>query len=118
MKRFVSYIIDYIVLALGLALARDSLFRTVDNLNLLWFSYFFIIYFYFVLNDLLFQGSSIGKKIMNFKIILKKQSIFLFAILHSLIKIVFSFIWPISIMIFIVGKCHMPYDKYFYEYID
>lgn len=118
MKRFGSYVIDYIVIALALGLARGSLFRAIENLNLLWFSYFFIIYFYFVLNDFLFQGSSIGKKIMKLKIVLKKQSIFLFAILHSLFKIVFSFIWPISTMIFIASKCHMPYDKYFYEYID
>ncbi|MDO5406328.1 MAG: RDD family protein [Eubacteriales bacterium] len=118
MKRIGSYFIDFIVISIILGLSRDPLFNAIHNFNVLWIIYFFAIYLYFWLSDMLFHGSSIGKRLMKMDIVLKDNSLLAFATLHSLLKMAFSFIWVITIVIYLAGHKKMPYDKLFYERIE
>lgn len=118
MKRFIAYVIDYTIIAIIVRLSSPFLFMTIKNYNLLWFTIVFILYFWFWINDVLFYGSSIGKKIVRMKIVLKDIPLFRFATVHSLLKLLCSFLAAIFIIAYIAGYCKMPYDKWFYEKIE
>ena len=118
MKRVSAYIMDYIIMLIISILIRGFLFKDISNRTVLWWMAFLIIYGYFWVNDVLFCGSSVGKKIVGMKVVLKNRPLFMFAALHTLFKIAFSFIWPIAFMLFVTWHYTMPYDKYFYEKIE
>lgn len=93
-------------------------FKDIDDLFLRWLIVFIYIYIFFWLNDFIFNGSSIGKKIMKMNIVIKSNSLFFFATIHALLKIFFSFIWVISLVVCLVGKGKMPYDNFLYKKLE
>lgn len=118
MKRFIAYIIDYLIMAIILCFLNLILFKNIRDINLRWGVVCIYIYMFFWLNDFVFKGSSIGKKIMKMKIDVKGDSVLLFATIHSSFKIFFSFIWAISLAIFFIKNKKMPYDNLLYNKID
>lgn len=118
MKRFVAYVIDYIIMSVFLmVLSWGVLIKWTDNINLLMLSSLFIIFLYFGISDFAFYGSSIGKRVMGLTVILKQQSLLKFSIHHALLKTAYTCISVISFGIYIFCGYKMPYDKLFYERI-
>ena len=118
MKRMFAYFIDYILITLIIYGVRDNLFKITDNFPILWILFVLVIYIYFWINDIFFKGSSIGKKIVKLNIELKDMPIVKFATIHTIFKIAFTFIWAISIIMYLSRHCTMPYDKFFYKNIE
>lgn len=118
MKRFAAYIMDYMIMTLIFGVLNIAFFMNIKNWTLRWILAFLFIYLFFWLNDFIFKGSSIGKKIVNMRITIKGDSVFAFATVHAALKLFFTFIWIISFVLFLVWNKHMPYDKWLYSSIE
>ncbi len=118
MKRLAAYVVDYIILTLIMGVVNVLFLINVQNLTLRWLLAAILIYLFFWLNDFLFKGGSIGKKIVNMRVIIKGDSVFRFATVHAALKLLFSFIWAISFILFFAWGKHMPYDKYLYSILE
>lgn len=121
MKRFLAYVIDYSILAILMKLVNSIILK--ENIigytiEIMWFLELSFFYIYFFLMDLIFNGSSIGKKFLNVKVVLKKQNIYKYSALHALYKFGFTIISPLALLIYLARKCTMPYDKLFYDKIE
>ncbi len=117
MKRFVAYIIDYNILTIPIVCLRVFMYEAIITHPVICGGIIlFIVYFGFWIPDFFFDGSSIGKKIMRLHVKPKIKNKFLFSTLHASIKMLFSFIYPISFLIYISRGNTMPYDKLLYDY--
>ncbi len=115
MKRVAAFIIDYLIMTVIITVLGLIFFMNINNMLLRWIVVFACMYMFYWLNDVIFCGSSPGKKAMKMNIVIKSNSLLLFATVHALFKMFFSFIWIISLLICLVGKGRMPYDKYLYD---
>lgn len=112
MGRLVAFIIDYMIiifllmllLLLGVVRIKDT-YMIINIIKCLP-----VVYLFFVLNDFFLKGSSIGKKIVGLKTKVKDKNILRFSLIHSFLKLLFGCIWPISLVIFLINHCRMPYD--------
>ena len=119
MCRLYAYAIDYIIItAFSMIFCiyvigdyRTHMLLSANTILLL-------IYLYFFINDFLFKGSSIGKKIVGLKIYPKDQNRLRFAFLHATIKFLLTtVVGMITLILYIYKGFKMPYDKYFYKEI-
>lgn len=115
MKRLCAFIIDYTIALLILGGVRIILFGNSRNYNFLWLIAFLTLYFCYWMNDVCFKGSSVGKKIVKLDMAFKEGNVVLLATLHSVLKMICCFLWPLTLMVYFVLKCKMPYDDYFYK---
>lgn len=114
MRRFVAYILDYLILAIIMRNANHVLLRLTSNAMFIAFLKVSLIYLFFLFNDVVFQGYSIGKKLMKMKIILKDADIWKYSVRHSLYKLGFTLIIWIALLIYLINNMKMPYDRRFY----
>lgn len=119
-KRLAAFGIDYLLLNFILipSVAAYTSFMSPTALPhqiLPWTA--LVIYAYFFLQDLLFRGSSIGKKAVGLRGVLKDRSLLRFAVLHGLLKMIFSCVYITTLPVYLIQK-GMPYDAYFYRSIQ
>lgn len=122
MRRFLAFIVDNMVSAIPVCL-YGVVFLLNNEINyssvlVWWWTTLLIEYLYFFMNDILLNGSSIGKKIMKVEVVLKEQNLLKFALVHTLLKMFCAgFNWVMAVVYFASGK-HMPYDKLFYKKVS
>ncbi len=120
LKRLAAFGIDYLLLIFILipsvtAYASFMSPTALPHQILPWTA--LLIYAYFFLQDLLFRGSSIGKKAVGLRVVLKDRSLLRFAALHGLLKMIFSCVYIITLPVYLIRN-GMPYDAYFYQSIQ
>lgn len=111
MKRVYAYMIDYCIMMLILMIEVvivPILLPAIER-NSRFIMAYITIFLYCFLSDMIFKGSSLGKKTAGMTICIK-GNILKFSLLHSMFKMLFSFIWPISIIILLCSRGKMPYD--------
>lgn len=89
MKRLFACLIDYLLIFTPVELITAVFYiKTASSWTALLFQIIaaFICLF---LTDLLFKGSSVGKRLLRAEPVLKEQSLLRFAVLHSLYKLLF-----------------------------
>lgn len=123
MKRAAAFLIDEMVfffLLFSMMIAGISWGTNIMGGGMM--RYFFkmegILWLYFFLNDLIFDGYSVGKKILKINIQRKPMGRLWFSVAHSVCKTLFANVWFVTIIIYLINKQRMPYDRFFYETID
>lgn len=119
MARIFAYVIDYIIIMLFVCAFRICFIDDIySQIPLVVISTFSVMYLYFLLNDLLFRGSSIGKIIAGIKIQLKEQNRIKFIFLHPILKLLITIFSPLTLVLYCYKGFRMPYDVLFYESIS
>lgn len=115
MKRAAAFYIDMMIIMPFLIIPRIFCENITFLLNRVYtlIQIIGVSYSYFLLNDFLLNGYTLGKKVMKTEIRLKMNK-GKYAILHATCKILFLIIWPVSFVIYTINNFKMPYDDFFY----
>lgn len=102
-KRCISVYID-IMICSGIAMLIVLIISGFDLINFFYYFYEYILVamFLFLIKDIIFKNASIGKKIMNLKIL--KEDDTLPTIKTVILRNTFMILWPIDAILILANK--------------
>ncbi|GLC78243.1 RDD family protein [Lacrimispora brassicae] len=113
MRRLAAAIIDFYVCGFIIMFVIMVLSIITGGPLSYFINIFIVINFgYTFIFDYFFKGNSVGKRCMKIDIIIPPKGKLKYSILHGLLKILITILWPLCALIYFIMGFKMPYDKY------
>lgn len=117
MNRLIAAVIDFYLPGFIISITA-MIFRVMGYLtfNELLFSVVIGVYVYYFIFDYFYDGMTVGKRCMKVKVIFGKEDKITkmrFSLFHPLCLVLVYATWPIGLLITLILKFKMPYDKFF-----